>query len=367
MRGDRISHLLIKPLKSGETGYYWNPSKTLRDLGMCPEALGTDVGAAHLRASQLNLLANEIRQATRIGQMPERPDSFSALCKAYKASDEFKDLKPRTRKDYAYYLEKTEMKFGRFSVGAITSKACKDYYKNVRAEKGITWAYHILATLRTILSWAVSEDWLEKNPALDVKMKSPGKRRVVWSPEQAEAYIAKARELGWVSVAVMARIFDSIGQSPVDVRTMLREAYNGTHISHARTKTGVTDAPIPLFPEARADLDAYLEANARLPKAPIFLEDVRGVAWSENRLQRVHRAIRKAAGLPGYLQLQDFRTTALTEGGAAGGTVDELRGLGRHATRSVGEHYVITDPRFVESAQEKRLAYRNERSQKVRM
>ncbi len=75
--------------------------------------------------------------------------------------------------------------------------------------------------------------------------------------------------------------------------------------------------------------------------------------------------IRRATGLPDELQLQDFRTTVQTEGGAAGGTVDELRGLARHATRSAGEHYVMPDARYVDSVQEKRLAHRNKGREKV--
>ena len=177
-----------------------------------------------------------------------------------------------------------------------------------------------------------------------------------------------ARELGWLSIVAMAHVFDSIGQSPVDVRTLTRGSYDGRTINVGRQKTGVTGAPIPLFPEAKAALDGYLAGEpAKLPDAPLFTHDRIGGMWNRFTLNKVHAKIRKSAGLPAYLQLQDFRTTVQTEGGAAGGTVDELRGLARHSTRSAGEHYVHPDGRFIESIQEKRLAHRNKRGEKVGM
>jgi hypothetical protein len=226
----------------------------------------------------------------------------------------------------------------------------------------VTWAYGILTNLRTILSWAVSEDWVTDNAALKVTMKSPPKRRVKWKPEQATTYIKKAREMGFNSIAVMALVFDSIGQSPVDVRTLLRSAYDGRTINVTRQKTGVDGAPIPLFPEAVAALDAYLDDEPRQPEEPLFRNDEIGGEWNVSTLGKKHRLIRAAAGLPAELQLQDFRTTVQTEGGAAGGTVDELRGLGRHASRQSAEHYVYPDATYVEAIQDKRLAYRAKNS-----
>lgn len=367
MGGDRIRHLLSKPLASGATGHFWNPSKTLRALGLCPEALGTDPDAAKARAVDLNNLADQVRRGARAGATHDRPGAIDNLIKAFEASEEYGDLKPRTQKDYTYYLAKVSEEFGDLQAASLSPKVIKAYLARLRKDTSVTWAYHVGATLRALLSWAVSENWITDNPAKKIKIKAPPKRNVVWSVEHSTAYIAKATEMGWHSIAAMAHVFDSIAQSPVDVMTLKRAAYNGTHIGHARTKTGVTDAPIPLFPEARAALDAYLEANPRLPEAPLFTHDKIGGEWTADTLRKVHRRIRTAANLPAHLQLQDFRRTAQTEAGAAAGTSDEIRALARHTTREAGEHYVIPDARYVESVQSKRLALRNEQREKVRI
>jgi hypothetical protein len=306
----------------------------------------------------LNNLADDCRRSKREGHNGPRPGTFSALLAAYKVSDEFAELKSRTRTDYLYYLGKVEDEFGHIMVRAMTPRVIKTYYRRVRRDVSVTWAYGILTNLRTILSWAVSEDWLPDNAALKVPMKSPPKRKVLWKPEQAAKYIEKARELGWNSIAVMAQVFDSIGQSPVDVRTLIRSSYDGRAISVSRQKTGVSGAPIPLFPEAIVALDEYLEDELRQPDEAIFQNDKIGGMWNESTLGKTHRLIRTAAGLPSELQLQDFRTTVQTEGGAAGATVDELRGLARHTSRQAAEHYVFPDATYVESVQAKRRAHR---------
>jgi hypothetical protein len=175
----------------------------------------------------------------------------------------------------------------------------------------------------------------------------------------------------WITPSVtgdMAHVFDSTAQSPIDVRLLRVGNYDGLRISNARIKTGVTDAAIPLFPEAKAALDAYLGTRtAVLPESPLFVNDRIGGQWVYSTLCKVHSQIRAAAGLPKKLQLQDFRRTAQTEAGAAGATVDEIRGLARHSTRSAAEHYVHPDERFVNSVQRKRLATRNKTGAKVRM
>jgi hypothetical protein len=342
--------------------FYWQPSKTISALGLSPEALGTDEGSARSRAITLNNLADELRKGAKTGINGPRPGSVSKLFLEYRGSEEFGFLKPRTQKDYAYYLGKIEAEFGAFQVRNMTPRPIKEHYKRMVRDHGRTWGYHVLAMWRTVLSWGVAEEWIADNPALAVPMRAPLKRKVVWKPEETAIYLPAARALGWHSIAAMALVFDSVGQSPVDVRTLPRKAYDGRCIDVTRAKTGATDAPIPLFPEAVAALDDYLAKNPKLPEAPLFANDTIGGMWNESTLQKKHRLIRKAAGLRSELQLQDFRTTAQTEGGAASGTVDELRALARHSTRSAGEHYVMPTADNVESIQGKRLALRAAKS-----
>lgn len=354
MGRDKVRHVIERAGR-----FFWQPSKTIASLGLCAEALGTDREVAYRRAMDLNRLADEARIVGRTTTNGPLPGTLSLLFRDFQRSEEFADLKPRTQADYRYYLSKIEADLGTAKVAAITPKHVKDYYKAQRRKKSVTWAYHILGTFRVVLSWAIGEEWIETNPALDVKMKAPPKRLVLWKPEQFPVYLATAKEMGWPSLVAMAYVFDSIGQSPVDVRTLRAGSYDGRCIDVSRSKTGVEGPPIPLFPEAVVALDAYLATQpTKLPEAPLFTNDRIGGEWNRFTLNKVHARIRKAAGLPNELQLQDFRTMAATEGGAAGGSVDQLRGLQRHRTRSAGEHYVVITDDTVEQIQAMRLAFR---------
>lgn len=366
MGGDMVRHLRTKRLADGRFAFFWQPSATLKALGLSAEALGHDATAATKRAVELNSIADDIRATKREGGNGPRPGTLSSLFSSFKVSHEWGELKPRTRKDYSYYLEKIEVEFGHLAVRTITARVIKAYYRRLIDERGATWAYHVVGTFRTALSWAVSEDWIERNPALDIRVRGPRKRKVMWLPEQTTSYVAKAREMGWNSVATMVEVFDCIGQSPVDVIGMRARAYDGRAISVTRTKTGVSDAPIPLWPDVVEAVDAYLGTRPKLhPDASLFVNEKTGKPWVVSTLAKVHSLIRAAADLPKELQLQDFRRTAQTEAGAAGATADEIRALARHSTRSAALHYVHPDSRYVNSAQAKRGAVRNERARSV--
>ena len=363
MGSDKIRHFVRK-----RDNFYWQPSKTLIALGMIPEALGTDEPHARAKAVELNNLADQIRRAPQRKLSPaDMPGTVARLIRDFKRSDEFtEDLKPRTQDEYTYYGSKIELELGHVMVRALSPKVIKTYYRRLCREVSITWGYHILSTLRALLSWGVSEDWIDDNPALKVKMRSPPKRTVTWKPEQTEIYVSTAPKVELDCLVPMAFVFDSIGQSPVDVRTLKRSAYDGHRINVSRAKTGNGGAPIPLFPRAKEALDAYLATQPdKHPDAPLFTNPKTGKEWTESQLQKAHRALRKAAGLPSHLQLQDFRTTAATEAGAAGATAPEIRGLLRHTTVSASEHYVHPDAQFTESTQNKRLAHRNKAASKV--
>lgn len=367
MGADKIRHLLVKNLAGGKPGYFWNPSNTLRKLGAVPEALGQNEATANARAIELNNFWDEVRRGSKSGTL-ERPDSIRRLIKAYESSDEFSEKRSRTQADYTYYNGKIDDEFGPLPVGSITPKVFKLFYRRLKKEKSLTWAYHVAGQFRNLMKWAKSEDWITIDPTEDIAIEAPLRRTVIYSPEQIELYIKTAIESGWKSVAVMAHVFYSIAQSPVDVRTMKVGAYDKRCIHNTRIKTGVTHAPIPLFPKAKKSLDAYLKGRGALhPNAPMFVCESTGELWTENYLQRIHREIRKKAGLPVELQLQDFRRTAQTEAGAAGGTLDEIKALARHTTRDAGDYYIMPDARITENIQEKRLALQNKTGKKVRM
>src|SRR3569833_1617726 len=99
MGEDKIRHLLVKPRSGGGFLYFWNPSKTHRDLGLFPEALGEYYLKAKARALELNSTGDELRRLAHEGNNGPAPGTMSRLFQEYQASAEFGEKKQRTRDD----------------------------------------------------------------------------------------------------------------------------------------------------------------------------------------------------------------------------------------------------------------------------
>lgn len=373
MGQDRIRHFRKKPLKGGDIAYFWEPSATVKGLGLVAEALGTERTIAEARARQLNAMADEMRATPgRSAGNGPAPGTIALLLSQYLKSVEvmgepgnpaLPGLKARTQKDLRYYLDKVEREFGAVRVTGMTPKVVKTYYQRLARERGLTWAYHVIWALRCALSWAVSENWIALNPALQVEIKGPPKRTVQWKPEEAEAFLWAALLSGAWSIAVGADLMDCTAQSPVDIWKLRVKDYDGEAIiDEARAKTNQEGARRLLWPQTKARLDAYLESRPALhPEAPLLANDKTGIEWVEITRHKAFARIRKAAGLRHELQLQDFRRTAMTEARKAGASPIEVKNLARHASERTQERYVQPDSTFVDAAQEKRFKYRARR------
>ena len=201
----KIRHLIFRG-----GNHYWQPSKTVLALGLQGEALGPDKKTAIARAVELNAMADAMRAESKQGSNSAKPGTVSRLFAAYRNSEEFGELKPRTQSDYNYEMDWIEETLGTAMVRAFTAKSLKTYYRKLKADKGICVSYHRFSVFRTVLTWAVSEDWISDNPAKKVKVKIPRKRAVIWTLQQMEIYRRKASELGWHSIVAMIHVFYSM-------------------------------------------------------------------------------------------------------------------------------------------------------------
>jgi hypothetical protein len=179
------------------------------------------------------------------------------------------------------------------------------------------------------------------------------------SPDRPISASKKIHELGWHAVAVMVRVFDCIGQSPIDVIGMRARANDRRAIAVTREKTGVSDAPIPLWPDVIAALDTYLAARPKLhPDAPLFVSEKTGRMWVVSTLAKVHSTIRAATELSKGCSCRT-PTGPPKPRLARQGPQRTKSGLARHSTRTAALNYVHPDSRYVTSAQAKRETIRN--------
>lgn len=370
MGGDKIRHLRPKPLSDGRVAWYWQPSATVRALGLSPEALGFDAAAARRRAIELNALADDVRIGRKGRALGPAPGTVARLIADYRASPEWLALKPRTRRDYDRWIDRfrdgfvagevTFDGFGDLPAAAISARVLKVWKRSIDGATGAYEGYHALGTMRALWAWAEGEEWVAASPARLVRNQRPKKRAVQWTLEQQTAFIAASGLCGQPGLGVAMMVNDNIGQSPVDVFDLRARHFDGATLRpDGRAKTGVGNVAFRLWPEVAAALSAYLALRpAPHPDAPLFVNDLTGRRWEESRRGKEFRRVRAAAGLPAHLQFQGLRRSAATEAGEAGATAFEVQAMLRHTSPSEAATYVIAGSALVESLSEKRRKHR---------
>ena len=220
---------------------YWEPSKTLRTLGFENVALGPLGRDALDRADGLNdeadaaLEARKRKQArptTRAGQR-----TMDHLFRAYLASREFKAKADNTRKHYQRHIEILAADLGDEPIAAMTPKAIKEWFWPV-AEVKPRDAFNIFRTLRLVLSWGVSEDWCETNPARDVAVGTPKPRQRIGTRAEVAALIAAAEAMGRPSIALYAIAGVTTMQRVEDILRLQEGHLRGGRVKLKQGKTG---------------------------------------------------------------------------------------------------------------------------------
>ncbi len=356
----KISYLVERP-----SGFYFNVTKRMREAGVESEALGKDPAKAKARAIELNEIWREIRTAqSDPGTAPA--GTVRWLIGEFQAADEYRDLRDTTKiHDYDPALRKIEAGFGLRLLAAISPKVCKIWYRTLRATGHQHGANNTFKVFRRLLSYAVSEDLRESNPAAAVRMKGAPARRVVWEYQQVAAFAEKASELGRPSMALSVWLCFELCQNPTDIINLKRNAYDGQVIRLARSKTGAP-ALIPLHaaPHLREMLDQAKEGA--VASTHLVVNETTGRPYSAGRWGHIFSDIRAATGLPKRLQARDLRRSGATEAAEAGATDDEIRAVTAHLTREVVSRYV--DPfrggSMAGSAMAKRAAHRTKTARK---
>lgn len=351
----KVAYLVAKKLKSGKLLYYWQPRKQLRDRGWSAMRLSDDPLEAAQEAKKLNdAVQNDDRQSARRALCT---DSIYTLIRLWVVSPEFTALAPRTRKDHGYALGLIEAWCGDERAVSMTRRAAREWYRALLETKGATHSRNIMATLRRLFAFAVDEEWIERNPIADLRMKTPASRDQVWLWDQVKAFIAQAKAMERPSVALAVSVAYWIAQRPTDILTLAWTKYDGAGVQVRQRKTG-TIVYVPLPPDVCSELD---EAAKAKKGTVIIVSEVTGMPYKDYEFQHVFGKIREKAGLPADLQFRDFRRTFLTDAGEGEATMVEMFSASGHARLESAEPYVKPSKGAAANAANKVAAFRSQR------
>jgi integrase len=234
----KVRHLVVQRREDGTARTYWQPSTELRAAGWRPMRLPDDVGDAIRKAEEMNAEVDAWRDGALAAHAPpaakararQHPTgSLSALVEDYRASEAWRRLAPRTRRDYGWCLDLIEAWAGDQPARAITPKAVQAFYegllrrvegrgRNRRVIETPSKAAAAVRVLRLLLEAGKRLGYVRDNPASrpDITI-APAREPRIWTPEEVRQMAAVADAMGWRSVATAILLNEWIGQREGDV------------------------------------------------------------------------------------------------------------------------------------------------------
>lgn len=344
--GMKIRHLRQRP-----SGWYFVPSKRMKDTGYSSEALGKDPIRAAARAQELNEQWDRDRTAPKSVKPPH--GSLAWLYGEYQASSWYSDVSTA----YQYDVERAarlilSSPLGRQEVGAIRRSDCRRLYEAVLAATSREPANKCIKVLRRIFNYGIELELIQTNPAAGMGLKQNPPRKIVWEPEWVDQFIAKAVEMNKPGWAIAVAIGYDTSQRLRQVISALHGQFDGEGISFPAVKGGKA-VWAPLEPRTIQ----LIKSTPR--RAVTLVYGDRGTPITQTAyFARIFREIRAAAGIPDHVWFKDLRRTAATEALAGGGRSEAL--TGHQPNSPILKHYETPSRAAARSAQEARKKGRGE-------
>ncbi|MGX7953084.1 tyrosine-type recombinase/integrase [Tsuneonella sp. HG249] len=246
--------------------------------------------------------------------------SIEGLIISYKGSAEFRNLNPKSQKNYAYYLEFVRKKFGSAPLAAFNERRIRSdilEWRDQWLDKPRT-ADEAVKVLRRILFWAIDRGLLDRNPAAGIKqLWSANHAKDVWSHDDLDAF-NKVASPPLQEAAALASLTGLRRGDLVEVQWS--DVTADAIIRPTNKSGGKTDAIIPLLDQTLELLDRIkarhaAEMSARPPEKrkdlpATILANEGWQSWTAEGLGSVFGKTKKEAGLT--LRLHDLRGTFAT-------------------------------------------------------
>jgi integrase len=248
--------------------------------------------------------------AIRERHVPE-PGKFRALVMLYKASADYQNLAPATKRKWGPWLDRVATYFGTLSIAAFDNPKVRPIIRQWRNKYADTprTADMGMQVLSRVCGYAIEQGKLTVNPCEGIKaLYSADRAAIIWT----DADIAGIKQAVSPEVGNAIDLAAATGLRRGD---LLRLSWSHVHeheIVILTNKSGRrVEARIPLY----ADLRAVL---ARIPKRAItILTNSKGRAWTGDGLGSIIIEAKKKAGISD-LHFHDLRGTAATKFYAAG-------------------------------------------------
>jgi integrase len=278
------------------------------------------------------------------------PGTILSILEAYQASDDFRELRDRTREDYSKFIARIEHDFGAFPLAALPERRTRGLFLDWRDKlpgRSRRQADYALTVFARVLSWALDRGLVTHNPLEKPGRKYRGSRRdKIWSVKDEEAFRAGAPP--HMQLPFLLALWTA--QREGDLLRLPWTSYNGETIRLRQSRTGAW-VSIPVSETLRAALAATPKRGA------LILTNLHGQPWTADGFRASWRKACARAGIKG-LTFDDLRRTAVTRLALCQCTdseIAEIAGLSLAKVRDIlARYYASGDPGLAETALLKR-------------
>lgn len=363
-----IRYFTIRPGKNGQARHFWQPNKALRAAGWKLTRLSDNVADALKEAQDINARVDEWRAGRVKNPSTLRAGSVAAMIEGYKRHRDYTALRPKTRHEYATYLNIIEQWAGDMPARAITKKMVQDLYETL-ADKRPAKAAHLIRTLRVLFSWGQRQSIVSENPGEKPKLRYKAPKGLIWTPEDVRAFVAAADALGYDGIGTAVSINEWLGQRLGDIRTVPMNQVAKGQIRFVQSKTGAeVDIPVDITETLHARILAQIARNKSRPvTSAALIQRPDGLPYTADLFNKTFAKIRDHAARAieegperdrfAALVFRTLRHTAVTRLAEAGCTTEEIAAITGHriaTTEDIIDRYLVRTKKLARNAMQKR-------------
>jgi hypothetical protein len=276
-----------------------------------------------------------------LGEANKVKTKFRQLILDWQKSGEWRDLAPRTKKDYERWVREIDLEFGDGPIDLFDDPAIRPLALEWRDKWSGRQSDYAWTVLKALVSWGYDRGKLKHHHLRGGKLRYKAERQeLIWTTDEATKTEAKASPELRDAIILMR----TTGLGPKDVCTlttdMVQATPRGRRIFRRRSKTNQL-VGAPLVPEAAEIIDRVP------PDRKLVLLSPKRRPWQPEHLSGEIKKAARAAKVREELHPYDLRGTACTRILLAGGTLAEIAiFMGwslRHAAAMI-EVYAALDP-----------------------
>ncbi len=268
---------------------------------------------------------------------------MAAVIASYKASDAYRQLGPKTQRDYARHLDRFQP-WDHWHITEFRRRHIKEIQKPLN--RTARTAKYFAQVCSLLFAFAIDElELIEINPASKIKRRGQAKSYRAWSDEECTTFEASNPPRALLTAYMLGRF---TGQRAGDILRWTRSVYNakGAELRFRQSKgehLGKPEMTIPVLQPLKAYLDPLPTDDSVL-----FVSKADGSAYDETGFRHEFRVTLDACGLR-HLHFHGLRHTAGVTLAEAGASEKEIQAWLGHSTPAMAAHYC-------KMAEQKRLA-----------